>query len=106
VSAIPIRIFSDDPAVLAAGSQYLHVVAPFYAFFGLGMALYFSSQGAGRMVLPVLAGTVRLLVVVAGGALVVAMAWPLAVLFAVIAIGIVLFGALIAAAVHAGRWEG
>jgi hypothetical protein len=34
------------------------------------------------------------------------MAWPLAVLFAVIAIGIVLFGALIAAAVHAGRWEG
>jgi len=101
-----IRIFSQDPAVLAAGSTYLHVVAPFYAFFGAGMALYFSSQGAGRIVLPVLAGTVRLLMVVAGGALVVASGWPLAALFAVIAAGIVLFGSLIAAAVHAGRWQG
>jgi putative MATE family efflux protein len=104
--ALWIRIFSHDPAVLAAGSQYLHVVAPFYAFFGAGMALYFSSQGAGRMVLPVLAGTVRLVVVVAGGALVVASGWPLAALFAFIAAGIVLFGSLIAAAVRAGRWEG
>jgi Na+-driven multidrug efflux pump len=104
--ALWIRIFSDDPAVLAAGSTYLHVVAPFYAFFGAGMALYFSSQGAGRMVLPVLAGTVRLVLVVAGGALVVAAAWPLAALFAVIAAGIVVFGSLIAAAVRAGRWEG
>ncbi|HJS37536.1 MAG TPA: MATE family efflux transporter [Burkholderiales bacterium] len=104
--ALWIRIFSDDPVVLAAGSTYLHVVAPFYAFFGAGMALYFSSQGAGRMVLPVLAGTVRLVLVVAGGALVVAAAWPLAALFAVIAAGIVVFGSLIAAAVRAGRWEG
>jgi Na+-driven multidrug efflux pump len=104
--ALWIRIFSDDPAVLAAGSTYLHVVAPFYAFFGAGMALYFASQGAGRMVLPVLAGTVRLVVVVAGGALVVASGWPLAALFAIIAAGIVLFGSLIAAAVRAGRWEG
>ena len=104
--ALWIRIFSDDPAVLAAGSTYLHVVAPFYAFFGAGMALYFASQGAGRMVLPVLAGTVRLVVVVAGGALVVASGWPLAALFAFIAAGIVLFGSLIAAAVRAGRWEG
>jgi len=104
--ALWIRIFSDDAAVLAAGSTYLHVVAPFYAFFGAGMALYFASQGAGRMVLPVLAGTVRLLVVVAGGALVVASGWPLGALFAAIAAGIVLFGTLIAAAVRAGRWEG
>jgi putative MATE family efflux protein len=104
--ALWIRIFSADPAVLAAGSTYLHVVAPFYAFFGAGMALYFASQGAGRMVLPVLAGTVRLVVVVAGGALVVASGWPLAALYACIAAGIVLFGSLIAAAVRAGRWQG
>ena len=47
-----IRIFSDDPDVLATGSQYLRIVAPFYVLFGAGMALYFASQGAGRMVLP------------------------------------------------------
>jgi putative MATE family efflux protein len=100
-----IRIFSDDPAVYAAGSQYLRIVAPFYALFGAGMALYFASQGAGRMVLPVLAGTVRLAFVVLAGALVVAFGGPLWALFAVIAAGIAIFGTLIMAAVHAGRWE-
>jgi Na+-driven multidrug efflux pump len=94
-----------DPAVYAAGSQYLRIVAPFYALFGAGMALYFASQGAGRMVLPVLAGTVRLAFVVLAGALVVAFEGPLWALFAVIAAGIAIFGTLIMAAVHAGRWE-
>jgi len=101
-----IRIFSDDPAVLATGSQYLRIVAPFYALFGAGMALYFASQGAGRMVLPVLAGTVRLVFVFAAGALVVALDGPLVAVFAVIAGGIALFGGLIIAAVHAARWDG
>jgi Na+-driven multidrug efflux pump len=101
-----IRIFSDDPAVLATGSQYLRIVAPFYVLFGAGMALYFASQGAGRMVLPVLAGTARLAFVVAAGALVVTLDGPLGALFAVIAGGIALFGALIIAAVRAARWEG
>jgi Na+-driven multidrug efflux pump len=101
-----IRLFSDDPAVLETGSLYLRVVAPFYVLFGAGMALYFASQGAGRMGLPVLAGTVRLAFVVVAGALVVALAAPLGSLFAAIAGGIVLFGALIMAAVRAGRWEG
>ncbi|MDH3320318.1 MAG: MATE family efflux transporter [Betaproteobacteria bacterium] len=100
-----IRIFSDDAAVLATGSQYLRIVAPFYVLFGAGMALYFASQGAGRMLLPVLAGTVRLVFVLAAGALVVALDGPLAAVFAVIAGGIVLFGGLIIAAVRAGRWE-
>jgi len=109
VALIPgvwIRIFSDDPQVLATGSQYLRIVAPFYALFGAGMALYFASQGAGRMLLPVLAGTARLALVFAGGALVVMLGGPLAAVFAVIAGGIALFGALIIAAVRAGRWEG
>ena len=56
------------------------------------MALYFASQGAGQMLLPVLAGTVRLVLVVAGGALVVQLAGPLGAVFAVIACGIALFG--------------
>lgn len=99
-----IRIFSDDPAVLATGSLYLRIVAPFYVLFGAGMALYFASQGAGRMVLPVLAGTARLAFVLAAGTLVVALDGPLAAVFAVIAGGIALFGALIIAAVRAGRW--
>jgi putative MATE family efflux protein len=101
-----IRMFSDDPEVLRAGTLYLRIVAPFYVFFGAGISLYFASQGAGRIVLPVLAGTARLVLVVAGGALVVALGGPLSGVFAVIAAGIVLFGLLIAAAVRGARWEG
>ncbi|HUN67687.1 MAG TPA: MATE family efflux transporter, partial [Burkholderiales bacterium] len=73
VAVVPtlwIHICSADPAVIEIGSVYLRIVAPLYPLFGAGMALYFASQGAGLMLLPVLAGTARLLLVVAGGALV------------------------------------
>jgi Na+-driven multidrug efflux pump len=100
-----VRIFSDDPAVLEAGSLYLRIVAPFYALFGAGMALYFASQGAGRMLLPMLAGTARLVLVAAGGILVVKLGGSLATLFVVIACGLVVFGALIAAAVYGVTWQ-
>ena len=43
-----LTLFDTDPAMIDAGSQYLRTVGPFYGFFGLGMALYFASQGAGR----------------------------------------------------------
>ncbi len=42
-------LFGSDPGMLAAGTAYLHVVGPCYGFFGAGMALYFASQGAGRL---------------------------------------------------------
>ena len=62
-----IRLFSADPAVVAAGSAYLVRVGPAYALFGAGMALYFASQGAGRMAWPFAAGVARLLVIGVGG---------------------------------------
>jgi putative MATE family efflux protein len=99
-----VRIFSDDPAVLESGSLYLKIVGPFYAFFGAGMALYFASQGAGRMLLPMLAGTARLAVVAVGGLAVLKLAGTLGALFAVIASGLVLFGTLTALAVYRGSW--
>src|SRR5688572_21602257 len=43
-----LSLFDSDPAMLAAGSKYLQTVGPVYGLFGLGMALYFASQGAGR----------------------------------------------------------
>ena len=99
-----IRIFSDDPAVLEIGSLYLRIVAPFYPIFGAGLALYFASQSAGQMLKPVLAGTARLLLVVAGGALVMQLGGPLAALFAVIALGLAVLGGLTAWVVYKARW--
>jgi putative MATE family efflux protein len=103
--ALWVRIFSDDPAVLEIGSLYMRVVAPLYPVFGAGLALYFASQGAGQMVKPVLAGTVRLVVVVAGGALVMQTGGPLAALFGVVALGLTLLGGLTGYAVYKANWS-
>jgi putative MATE family efflux protein len=85
-----VGLFSDDAAVLSAGSLYLRTVAPFFPLLAAGIALYFASQGAGRVLWPMLAGTVRLAIVVAGGAL----AASLHAIFGVIAVAMAAFGAL------------
>ena len=61
------KLFTQDPDVIAAGVSYLHRAAPFYAFFGFGMALYFASQGAGKVVWPLIAGVTRIFVATVGG---------------------------------------
>src|SRR2546428_4372626 len=62
-----LSLFTRDPDVVAAGSAYLRVVGPSYGFFGLGLALYFASQGAGRLLWPLLAGFFRLALASIGG---------------------------------------
>jgi putative MATE family efflux protein len=96
-----VGLFSEDPAVLESGSRYLRTVAPFYPFLGAGIALYFASQGAGRVLWPVLAGTARLLAVIAGGVL----AASLQAVFGVIALGLVVLGALTMLFVGRARWH-
>ena len=74
--------------MLDSGSRYLRTVAPFYPLLAAGIALYFASQGAGQVILPVLAGTARLAIVIAGGAL----AATLGGIFWTIAVGMAVFG--------------
>lgn len=62
------ELFSDEEAVVRLGTSYLQIVGPIYGFYGLGMGLYYATQGFGRVVLTVTANAVRLLVS-AGGAL-------------------------------------
>lgn len=61
-------IFSTDAQVLAYANLYLRIAGPSFAFFGLGLALYFASLGAGYVLGPILAGTARLVLVAGGGA--------------------------------------
>jgi putative MATE family efflux protein len=92
-------LFSDEPAVLAIGTAYLHAVAPVYGAVGLGMMLYFASQGAGRVLWPFLAGTVRMVVAALGGWLVVtALAAGPAGLFATVAAAALAFASICAIA--------
>ena len=62
-----VSIFTDDAAVRATSRQYLSTAAPMYAFLGLATAMYFSSQGAAKVLGPVLAQTARLVFIIAGG---------------------------------------
>lgn len=85
-----VGLFSADAAVLEAGARYLRTVGPFYPFLAAGVALYFAAQGAGQVIWPLLAGTARLAIVIAGGLL----AASLQGIFAVIAAAMLAFGAL------------
>ena len=101
-----IGLFTADPEVIAAGSVCLRIVGPTYAFFGLGLALYFASQGAGRLAWPLVAGFARLIVAAGGGWLVVhRLGAGLTGLFLAVALAMVVFGSLVATAIRAGAWR-
>src|ERR1700694_3823192 len=100
-----VDIFTRDPGVRAASRQYLSAAAPMYAFIGLSIAMYFSSQGAAKVLGPVFAQTARLAFVAAGG-------WWLSThnatpanFFALAAASMVVLGVLSAASVILTRWE-
>ena len=99
-------LFTTDPEVLAAGTRYLRVVGPCYGFFGAGLALYFASQGAGRLLWPLLAGFTRLVIAGVGGWL--ATRWldgGLSGLFGAMAVALVVFGTINVLAVRLGAWR-
>ena len=53
--------------MLETGAAYLRSMGPAYGFFGLGLSLYFASQGAARLFWPLFAGLLRLLIAVGVG---------------------------------------
>jgi Na+-driven multidrug efflux pump len=99
-----LTLFGGDATMLAYGALYLRVVGPFYGFFGAGLALYFASQGAGRLGWPMLAATARVLISAGGGWLAAAKFGNTFGLFVALAVALVIFGALNAASVAAGAW--
>lgn len=97
--------FSSDPAVLEFGTAYLHIVGVCYGLFGLGMALFFASQGAGRMFWPLAGSVSRLAVVAVGGWIAVHLFQvPARGFFIVIAAGFTVYALTIAGAIWLGSW--
>jgi Na+-driven multidrug efflux pump len=99
-------LFSTTPEVLTAGTTYLTIVGPTYGFLGLGLALYFASQGAGQLLWPLLAVAARLVMAAGGGWL--AIHWfggGLPALFTAMAVALVVYGATVAGAIKAGAWR-
>jgi putative MATE family efflux protein len=99
-----LTLFSADPRVIETGSRSLRIVGPCYGFFGLGLALYFASQGAGRLFWPLTAGFLRMLVAIGGGWLALRLTGSLLWLFVALAVGLVLYGVTLLAAIGSGAW--
>jgi len=99
-----LSLFGDDPEMIATGSSYLRIVGPFYGFFGGGLALYFASQGAGRVGWPTASALLRLLIAAGGGWLAVTITGNVNWLFVVLAASLVVYGASNAAAFSGRSW--
>jgi Na+-driven multidrug efflux pump len=97
-----LSLFDTDASMIDAGSRYLHAVGPVYGLFGLGLALYFASQGAGRLLWPLIANFARLIIAAGGGWLALRWSGNLTDVFIALAVALAAFGLINAAAVACG----
>jgi putative MATE family efflux protein len=99
-----VNIFTNDAAVREASRQYLSTAAPMYAFIGLSSSMYFSSQGAAKVLGPVLAQTARLIFIAVGGWYLSTHGATAADFFVLAASSMVVLGVLSCASVILTRW--
>jgi Na+-driven multidrug efflux pump len=98
------RMFTTNEQVIGYAQSYFLWVGPSYAFFAFGLCLYFASQGAGKLVGPVLAGTLRLVMVAVGGVILVHQGADAASMFALISLAMLCYGLVTALFMYLGRW--
>jgi putative MATE family efflux protein len=99
------NLFTDNQDVLYAAHTYLRWAGPCFSFFGLGLTLYFASQGSGKVLGPTLASTLRLIVIALVGTWIATWAnepWPY---FALVGGGMVLYGITTAISIRITRWD-
>ncbi len=101
-----IPVFTSDPVVFDAAKQYSQIVGPCFAFQGIGLSLYFASQGAGAMLWPVLALFLRVFLAV-GGALVLTHATELGLqgVYYAAGAGMVIYAFVMLSALKLGAWR-
>jgi len=101
-----LSLFDTNPATLEAGSRYLRIVGPFYGFYGLALALYFASQGAGRLLWPVIGNLTRLAIASLAGWLALGLTRDLTHVFVAQSLALVAFAAINAGTIAGGVWFG
>jgi Na+-driven multidrug efflux pump len=99
-----LELFGANERMLETGVAYLRVVGPTYGFFGLGLSLYFASQGAGRLRWPLLGGVIRLVIAVGGGWAVQEATGSLLLTFAALGAALVIYGITVVTAIASGVW--
>lgn len=101
-----IPLFTDNPEVIAVATRYIQIVGPAYGFFGLGLSLYFASQGASAMAWPVVVTFARFVIAV-GGAILLGfiLNFELTGIFIATALGMLMYGGGISLAIKLGAWH-
>lgn len=100
-----IDLFTNEAGVQLAATSYLRIVGPFYFLFGLALCLYFASQGAGRVLWPVLGVVFRFVTILCGGLLLTGYnLMMLDYFFYLIAAGFILQALTSASSVYFGAW--
>jgi Na+-driven multidrug efflux pump len=99
-----LTLFGADRTMVATGKGYLRFVGPMYGFFGLGLALYFASQGAGKLLWPLLAGFARLTIAAGGGWLMLRATGSVTLVFAMLGVALATYGAIVGIAIWSGVW--
>lgn len=99
-----VNIFTEDAGVREASHNYLSTAAPMYSFLGLATAMYFASQGAAKVIGPVLAQTARLVFIVAGGGWLLSRGGTAQDFFYLASASMVVLGLLSALSVAVTRW--
>jgi len=97
-------LFTSDAAVLQLACQYLVTAGPAFAFFGMGLTLYFASQGSGKVLGPVIAGTLRLALVAGVGSWLATQGHGADAYFWLVAAAMVLYGLSTVALVRMTSW--
>ena len=92
VPALWLDRFTADPEAYAYGALYLGIAAPLYGLFGAGQALYFASQGTGRLFFPVMVSVSRMVVIAVIGWIAVERGWDISVVFVAVAVGLAIIG--------------
>lgn len=96
---------SSGPAVAEHCAQALRVLGPFYGWFGLGLCLYFASQGLNTLVWPVVGAVLRFAIVAAVLAGALGQGWSANATLGWIAAAMTSYGLLVALALWRGPWR-
>ena len=101
-----INLFTTDEATFLVTKQYIQIVGICYFFQGLGLSLYFASQGASAMKWPILATFSRFIIAALGGYLAVNyFSAGLNEIFYLAAAGMTIFGLMIVISLNLGAWR-
>ena len=100
-----INNFSSDPEALIYGKTYLNIVAPFYCLFGLGQALYFASQGTGKLINPIFIGLLRFFTVVIFGYIAISYNVSIDYIFYGVSLGLIITGIGMSLCLLGSEWK-